>query len=745
MVLALQTTGPMPTQGALEIRLHGRGGQGGVTCAKLLAAAYVKLGKSVQTFGDYAGERSGAPVRAYTRVSDSPITNRNKVYSPDHLLILDPTLIGDDTVAGLAAGATVLINTADAPAKFRARLGRFRIATVDATAIAREHGIGTRTVVIVNTTITGAYAKVVGIPLPILEETYRSLGFSGNFPAARQAYESVHVLDAEGASAPSAAAPPAAGAVLALTDHTESAPTGLKTGAWRSQKPQYAEHLAPCSAWCPAGNDVIGFVRALCRSEAEASAILGRSTPLAAVCGRVCPAPCMDGCNRRDYDGAVNIRALERWTADQVPVAQRPVMPAVDRKRIAVVGGGPAGLSAAYHAAILGHEVVIYEGERQLGGLLRTGIPEYRLPRSVLDAEIDAIIALGVEVHCGTFLSGSALRELAMAYDGVIVATGLQRLRGFHAPGSDLTGIEQGIEFLHRVNMQGDARLDGHVVVLGGGNTAIDCARSALRVGAHKVTVAYRRTDAEMPAIREEIEAAVTEGVSIELQRAPVGFEGGGHVGAVLLAEVDMGDPDDTGRRRPIVSSRRQRIECDHVLLALGQLADTSLLPKGWTVTDGRILDNEAPSNVFVCGDMSTGDGTVTHAIGDGRRAVGRALRAAQVEVEVFERPNRAEAVPSTDIRFDHFSRVEPAKDRLQTPQESTTGFTEVNLGCDGAGEAERCFSCGHCTECDRCLVYCPEGIVNRIRKGYEIDYAFCKGCGICVAECPRCAMEMVQ
>jgi len=705
----------------------------------------VKLGKSVQTFGDYAGERSGAPVRAYTRVSAQPITNRNKVYNPDHLLILDETLIGEDTVAGLAPGATVLINTTEPPSKFRERLGRFRIATVDATAIARAHGIGTRTVVIVNTTITGAYAKAMGIPLSVLEDTYRGLGFSGNFAAAREASESVRVREPDGAPEAVAAPPATPAAVLPLIDHTESVPTGLKTGAWRTQRPEYSEHLAPCSAWCPAGNDVIGFVRALCRSEAEASAILGRSTPLAAVCGRVCPAPCMDGCNRRDYDGAVNIRALERWTADQVPVAQRPVVAADPRRRIAVVGGGPAGLSAAYHAAILGHHVAIFEGERQLGGLLRTGIPEYRLPRAVLDAEIAAIVGLGVEVHCNTFLGTSALRELSVAYDGVIVATGLQRLRALRVDGSNKTGIEQGIEFLHRLNMGGDARLDGHVVVLGGGNTAIDCARSALRVGATKVTVAYRRTDAEMPAIREEIEAALAEGVTIELQRAPVGFDGDDHVAAVRLAEVDMGEPDDTGRRSPIVSGRQRRIECDHVLLALGQMPDTSLLAKGWTVEDGRVLDNEAPMNIFVCGDLSTGDGTVTHAIGDGRRALGRALAAADSGVEVFERPDRSAAVPSTDIRFDHFQRVEPVQDRLQDPKESTAGFSEVNLGCTNAKEAERCFSCGHCTECDQCRVYCPEGIVNRLRKGYEIDYAFCKGCGICVAECPRCAMEMVQ
>lgn len=731
----------------LEIRLHGRGGQGGVTCAKILAAAYAGLGKSVQSFGDYAGERSGAPVRAYTRVSDRPVANRNKVYEPNHLLVLDPTLLGNDTVAGLQPGGTLVLNTPEPIEAFAGRFERFRLAVVDATAIARRHGIGTRSVVIVNTTIAGAYARAVGLDLGVLEAAYRHLGFFGNFAAARDAFAKAAVR--EPTAAPSAAASVAAAPlpfVVPLVEHVEGAAPGLATGSWRSQTPRYQKHLAPCSAWCPAGNDVIGFVQALARSgEAEAAAVLGRSTPLAAVCGRVCPAPCMEGCNRRELDGSVNIRGLERWTADHVPVASRGAArpEGGPRRRFAVVGGGPAGLAAAYELARAGQAVTIFDGERQLGGVLRTGIPTYRLPRDVLDREVDAIVALGVETRLGAFLDKGALAAVAAEFDATIVATGLQRLRGLDGAGADLAGVEQGIRFLHRVNTVGDVRLSGHVVVLGGGNTAMDCARSALRAGADRVTVAYRRGRGEMPAIAEEVEHAEHEGVAMLFLRAPMGFEGGARVTGVVLAEVDLGPPDPSGRRAPVVSDRVTTLPCDRVLLALGQSADLSKLPAGWRLVEGRIERDDGPLAVFVAGDFATGDGTVTHAIGDGRRAAGRAMRALGIDVAVFERPDRATAVPATDIRFDHFARSAPAHDVLLPAATRTAGFEEVSRGLGESLEAHRCFSCGDCTRCDTCLVYCPEGIVRRKDGSYEVDYSFCKGCGICVTECPRKAMEM--
>jgi 2-oxoacid:acceptor oxidoreductase gamma subunit (pyruvate/2-ketoisovalerate family)/2-oxoacid:acceptor oxidoreductase delta subunit (pyruvate/2-ketoisovalerate family) len=732
----------------MEIRLHGRGGQGGVTCAKIIAACYARLGKSVQTFGDYAGERSGAPVRAYTRVDDQPISNRNKVYSPDHIVVLDEHLLGSDTLAGLKAGGTLLLNTPRQAEELDGEWRTHRLATVDAREIARRHGIGTRSVVIVNTTIAGAFARVHGIPWEVLEETYRSLGFQSNLPAAREAWEGVAVREAdagvvsEAAQIEVAAPPPVE--VEPIPDHVASGPTGIRTGSWSTQQPAHTEHLAPCSAWCPAGNDVVGFVRTLAaEGEEAASALLGRTTPLAAVCGRVCPAPCMEGCNRGEFDGSINIRGLERWIAEKVPVARREVATPAQRRRVAIVGGGPAGLAAAYELARAGHQVRLLEGEQRLGGVLTTGIPAYRLPREVIEREVEAILELGVEARCGTRLARDELAALASDHDALILATGLQRTRRLEVEGSTLEGVRDGLAFLRRVNLEGGERLSGHVVVLGGGNTAMDCARSALRAGAERVTVAYRRTRAEMPAIREEVEEALHEGVDLLIQRAPLGFSGNGRLASVTLAEVEMGEPDESGRRRPVVTDRVETLACDHVLLALGQSADLSLLPDGWELVEGRVHAGGQPTNVFAAGDVATGDGTVAHAIGSGRRAATRALRELGEDVVVFERPDRTKAVPVTDIRLDHFERVPPARDRLLPVEQRLRDFVEVDQGLGSALESHRCFSCGHCTRCDTCLVYCPEGIVRRHGGDYEVDYTYCKGCGICVSECPRKAMEM--
>ena len=729
----------------MEIRLHGRGGQGGVTCAKILAACYAREGKHVQTFGDYAGERSGAPVRAYTRVDDAPIENRNKVYRPDHVMVLDQHLLGADTLDGLAPGGILLVNSNEKLESFDARFDGFRLALCDATEIARRHGIGTRTVVIVNTTIAGAFARLAGIPLDVLEATYRSLGFLSNLDAAREAYESVVWREPRAAkasaSAPAAAYKPAP--VEALTEHVSSGPTGIKTGTWSSQRPQYVEVLAPCNAWCPAGNDVVGFVQALAKEQLdEASAILRRTTPLSGTCGRVCPAPCMEGCNRAEYDGAINIRGLERWISDKIPLHLQAAKPA-QNKRIAIVGGGPAGIGAAWTLALAGHAVTIHERERVLGGLLATGIPSYRLPREVLQRELAELERLGVQTVTGRALEKEELRRLAKEYDALILATGLQKPRALDVPGAKLAGVEEGLDFLRRVNLDGNARLSGHVVVLGGGNSAMDCARSALRVGASRVTVAYRRSQAEMPAIREEIAEALAEGVELHVLRAPVAFHGDTRVRSVELAEVVLGEPDASGRRAPVTSERHEKLACDHVLLALGQSADVGILPAGWGLLEGRVFERGEPLFVFGAGDLATGDGTVAHAIGSGRRAATLALRALGLGFEVFERPDRERAVPSTDIRFDHFEPRAPARETHAHGKASELGFAEVNHGLADALEAHRCFSCGHCTHCDTCLVYCPEGVVRRAENGYALDYTYCKGCGICVHECPRKGLEM--
>lgn len=769
---------PVGVELPLEIRVHGRGGQGGVTCAKLIAALYARMGLAVQTFGDYGSERSGAPVQAFTRVDRIAITNRNKVYRPDHLLVLDAGLLETPVLSGVAPGALILLNSTAAPADLGPRYQGFRLATVDATDIARELGIGSSSVVIINTTIVGAYARLLGLPLEQLEEVYASLGVLGDLAAAEIAYRRVQIREAS-ANPPSAqaAALEAAGlaAVAPMTQEMLDLPINLQTGLWSNQSPSYCQYTPPCNAACPAGNDIVGFIQALKEGGPEAAAaILLRTQALPSVCGRVCPAPCMSDCNRKAFDGAVNIRSLERWIADHSELALAREV-ATNPRRVAVVGGGPAGLSAAYQLALRGHQVTIFEAAPALGGVLRYGIPAFRLPLAVLDRDLSRILDLGVSALCGTPLGPQDLVRLAEEYDSLIVCTGFGAAHELGVPGEGLAGVEQGLPLLDRFK-SGSQQISGHVVVVGGGNSAIDCARSALRLGAASVRLVYRRTRQEMPAIEEEIAEAELEGVRLMTQRQPVACLGSDRINAVLLAEVEAGAPDASGRRRPVVTDRTTQLPCDRVILALGQQNGLELLPADWCVEAGRAWSGAKPLPVFFAGDCSTGEGTVTHAIGNGRKialaalaaleppapfsaleplaalkppglaAVALSPQSSHLKGEGESAQCRAEVdrvVAPAQIRFSHFEPDPPAKDRHLSLNQARAGFQEFNLGLAGPEEASRCFSCGHCTNCDTCLIYCPDGIIYRNEKGYRVDLEHCKGCGMCVAECPRSAMEM--
>ncbi len=733
---------PLP----LEVRVHGRGGQGGVTCAKIIASIYAELGLHVQTFGDYGSERTGAPIRAFTRVDTAPIANRNKVYRPHHVLVLDAALLADDVLEGADAGAVVLLNTARGLAPFADTHGHFRFAAVDATAVARRHGIGTSALVIINTTLAGAYARALNLPWEAVERAFAAQGLARDLGAAREAWDSVEVREADDAPVGPARRAPSALPVVGITEHLNDLPTPLRTGSWRTQAPMYRSHLAPCNAGCPAGNDVVGFVQELKNSGVEAAArVLLRTQPLPSVCGRVCPAPCMAECNRGAYDGAVDIRGLERWIGDHVAGAPMRPPPAAAPRRVEVVGSGPAGLGAAWELALAGHDVTIHEGEARLGGVLRTGIPAYRLPDDALDRDLARIVSLGVNIRTGAFLDRAAVERLVTASDAVILAAGLPRLTGLDSPGSDLPGVVQGIRFLDAAKRDAAARLSGHVVVVGGGNTAIDCARTALRCGAAAVTIVYRRGREEMPAIAPEIDEALAEGVKLLVHRQPVRVLGAGRVEAVEIAEVEMGEKDASGRRRPVVTGRTSTMPCDRVLLALGQAADLSLLPAGTTARDGRAVSSLGPTSVWLAGDMATGDGTVTHAIGNGRRTAERVLAALAGEPDpVAPRPPAEDLVTPAHVRFSHFEVEAPHREFHLPAASRTAGFDEVSLGLAGPEEAHRCFSCGSCTHCDTCVLYCPEGVIRRQGDGYRVDEAYCKGCGMCVAECPRAAMEMV-
>ncbi|MDH3402132.1 MAG: 2-oxoacid:acceptor oxidoreductase family protein [Acidobacteriota bacterium] len=737
----------------IEIRVHGRGGQGGVTLAKLIATTRFLQGDSVQAFGLYAAERSGAPVQAFCRYDAEPIENRNLIYEPDHVVVLDSTLIGPAVAGGLKPGGWIVLNTPQPPDSLRESFPAHRLATVDATAIALANGLGTRAVPIVNTALAGAVGRVLGFELGHVRAAVEHLGFAGgNLAAADQAYEATRLLDsvaAEGAAGPAAAAAPPARSPSFITGAGGGWPT-IRTGQWASQQPARQQMVPPCNHVCPAGNDVQGFLQALARDQTdEALAILLRVSPFPGVCGRVCPAPCMDSCNRIDLDGAVNVRELERFAADHGTVA---LVPGAERgERVAIVGSGPAGLTAAYHLALFGYRVTVLEGGLETGGLLRTGIPGYRLPDAVVDREIGRITDLGVELVTGAPVDRARLLDLARAHDAVLVATGLQELRGLEMVTAGSETVLQGIDFLERVH-RGAAGLENEtVVVVGGGNTAVDAARSALRVGAERAIIVYRRSPAEMPAIREEIEQALEEGVELETLTLPVAIRESAGTGArcVLTCRwMELGEPDASGRRRPLeIAGSDFELPCDRVILALGQSPDLSVFPEGTEIREGERLLGMIETPVFAVGDLATHDGTVASAIGSGRRSAlhihetlsgellgGGEHAAARRHVDVW----RDEVVRPEAMKLHLFERARRSEGGVLDPWERTWNFAEVHRGLDDASEARRCLSCGVCNECDACVTFCPEGVLKRVGEEFVFDYSFCKGCAVCASECPR-------
>ncbi len=739
----------------IEIRIHGRGGQGGVTLAKLIATSQFLQGRSVQAFGLYAAERSGAPIQAFCRYSEDPITNRNLIYEPDHVIVLDPTLVGTAIMAGLKAGGWILINSPQRPDEFAEQLPRNRLATVDATTIARDNNVGTRSVPIVNTALAGAVARMLAFPLHDVCAALEQLGFKGaNLTAAERAYEEVRLLESPrdiGAAAEQVTQP-GMGRGPSLLEGAGAAMPAIKTGQWASEQPHRQQMIPPCNHICPAGNDVQGFLNALAHKETnKALEILLRSTPFPSICGRACPAPCMESCNRIEIDGAVNVREMERYAGDHGQVTLEPL---ADRdERVAIVGSGPAGLTAAYHLARFGYQVKVFESGPEIGGLLRSGIPEFRLPEKVVAQEIDRILSLGVAIETDHQIDRQALLELARKNDAVLVATGLQEQRDLRLGLDGTDAVVQGIDFLDHVHRE-SVRVDGEdVVVIGGGNTAMDAARSALRLGAESVRVVYRRTRQEMPAIAEEIDETIEEGVAIDFLTQPVALHDDPSDGIrrhyrLVCRRMKLDEPDESGRRSPVeIPDSDFELACHRVILALGQSPDVSVFPEGTEVREGNQLLGLLETPVFAVGDLATGDGTVAGAIGSGRRSAAHIHNVLSGEhVSITE---HAAALRDVDVWHDEVIRADAMKLHLFERQPASEGellgvaerrstFDEVHMGLNETAEAARCLSCGVCNECDYCATYCPEGVLKRVGHRLEFDYSYCKGCGVCVAECPR-------
>lgn len=531
----------------------------------------------------------------------------------------------------------------------------------------------------------------------------------------------------------------------------------LATGAWRTFRPTYVTRESPCNLDCPAGTDVRAFLSQVATGDAVGAwrTILAHN-PLPGICGRVCYHPCELSCNRAALDRRLAVHTVERTIAAEVALttAGRDLIAETPPRRgetVAIVGAGPAGLSCAYHLARRGLQAVMFDGATEPGGMLRYGIPAYRLPRQILDAEIGLLRQLGVRFVPHSKLGESLAWDALQRFDAVFVAVGAQRSRPAKLPGDDLAGVGAAIEFLRAVNSDREARIGRRVIVIGGGNTAMDAARVALRRGA-RATVVYRRTREDMPAHPDEIAQAEAEGVQFVFNATPLEFRGrAGHLSAVHFQRTRPGLPDASGRRSPEpVPGQDLTLPATNVLLALGEELEREAFDGVLEIAKGRLradrFGRTGDRPLFAGGDAATGAGTVVDAIASGRRAaeaIEARLRGRQVA-----RETQGVRVERDGINLFYF----PASTFSLSPARLTggpvqRGFDEVigaSSWSDAMTEAQRCFSCGLCTSCSNCVVFCPDGAVRRNGDAYSIDLDHCKGCGICVTECPRGAMALV-
>ncbi|HEY7725083.1 MAG TPA: NAD(P)-binding protein [Anaeromyxobacteraceae bacterium] len=550
-------------------------------------------------------------------------------------------------------------------------------------------------------------------------------------------------------------------------------------GGVSALRPQQVPKQAPCLAECPAGNDIRGWLNAISQHTKMGKSIdealdaaferLAETNPIPAVLGRVCPHPCETGCNRKDKDSPVGINSVERFLGDWALERKLPLpiaaAPGSQAEKIAVVGAGPAGLSCAYHLARRGYRVTVFESLPEAGGMLRYGIPDYRLPREVLAAEVARIAALGVEIRCGTAVGRDVgLDGLQRDHDAVFVAIGAHQGKQIRVEGEGGPGVYTGTGFLRQVAMGTPPPIGGKVAVIGGGDTAVDAARVSRRLATDaadvarklgaEVTLFYRRTRTEMPAIEEEVVGAVEEGVKIEFLAAPARLvrDESGKLVKLVVERMKLGEPDASGRRAPVPTGELAEHDCDTVITAVSQEPDFKSL--GGSLGDVRWLEADGWGKTSLAKVWTGGDDVnlalATTAVGQGRRAA-ESIHAA-LRGEQPREPAGGPPLGPSRLKLDFYeARPRAERGRLDPATRLARPHAEIDQGIGKEqvlAESARCLSCGLCFGCERCWMFCTPSCFGKVAEPapgtyYRIKLDTCDGCRKCADECPCGFLDM--